>query len=191
MSFTRSFTVDSIAPRARTSGVLVMLSGDEMLLHDAERDAYHALPSNVFAVWEACNGRNSATDIAAIVSAAGMPMSPDSTVLAIAELAEAALLEAPSEGWSARLRRRELLKMAAAGLIGGALFPAIASMTAPESTAAASGPICPNPTGLPRLALGCTYSCQCETNCCRFSPSASQFQCQNRGTGSGCTRTYP
>lgn len=155
-------------PKARTVGILTSETGEEVVLHDDENHAYHALSRPTFVVWSLCNGVNTPETITRLAASSGVNLAPEATALAIAELGEAGLLEAPQDGWGARLQRRRVVKLAAAGLLGGALFPAIASITSPDSAAAVSPGVCPAPLGR-RLGQSCTYSCQCNSPlCCKL-----------------------
>jgi hypothetical protein len=106
--------------------------------------------------------------------------------LAIAELGEAGLLEAAHESFDSRLHRREVLRLAAAGLIGALGLPLVSSITAADADAA---PSCCGEGGIGTGAClnnnrTCTASCQCKSGCCCQGPSG-QADCSRRGSCSG------
>jgi hypothetical protein len=153
-------------------------SGDDShVFMDRQRLEFHKLNDAAFAVWQLCDGRRSIGDIADELD---IPV--ETAELAIAELGEAGLLEAAHEDFDSKLHRREVLRLAAAGLIGALGLPVISSMTAADADAA---PSCCNPGGnCLNNNRSCTASCQCKSGCCCQGPNG-HADCSRPGSCSG------
>jgi hypothetical protein len=157
---------ESWCPQARpTSDFSMCEVGDgEMTIFDVDRLQYHTLNRPAFEIWQLCNGNNTLVDIAR--QHLGETSAPNLAIIewAVIELSEACLLQSRPED-NASSSRRHVLKLAAAGLVGGALIPLVSSITAPASAShtscGASGS---------DLACGvgnhCVCSAECACGCC-------------------------
>lgn len=128
----------------------------EIVLFDNERLTYHTLNKPAFAVWQLCDGRRTGRDICHALAASDLPLSVESVEIAVFELYEAGLLEADFRP-NSRLSRRQVMKLTAAGLAGGALLPAVSSITAPASANLT--------TCTPGANLGFLEECNCSSEC--------------------------
>ena len=122
-------------PRARVD-CLSREFGDEVLVYDLQRDVGHCLNSTAAAAWKLCDGNNSPSQIARVLSRQLSAQINESVVLqALDQLADARLLvepEAPVERPSRRVAIRRIGTAAAIAL------PWITSIVAPTAARAAS-----------------------------------------------------
>ena len=82
---------DGGRPRKRQEGLVVQELPEEMLVYDTDRHKAHCLGPVAAAVWEACNGRRSAAQIAARVTAKlGQAVPVESVWLSLRRLGRAA-----------------------------------------------------------------------------------------------------
>jgi hypothetical protein len=150
---------------------------DRHVFMDRQRLEFHRLNDAAFAVWQLCDGRRSVADVADELD---IPV--ETVELTVAELGEAGLLEAAHEGFDSKLHRREVLRLAAAGLIGALGLPVISSITAGDADAA---PSCCNAGGnCLNNNQSCTASCQCKSGCCCQGPNG-HADCSRRGSCGG------
>jgi hypothetical protein len=154
-------------PAARSRGLIVRRVDDETLVYDPERHRAHCLGPLAAAIWRACDGRATASEIAARIEG-DRPLDPAVVSLIARRLARAHLLDgrvaAPPD-----LARREWLRKAA-GLGGFAIL----SITAPLAVEAAT--CVANCTGRPNGTCTTLPCCPPATgNCC------------NQGGGGNCT----
>lgn len=124
-----------MAWRARIDDLLVTQTGDDLLIYDRATQALHHLDSLSSWVWRSLDAHSSLNALTASAQTA-FPgrVTSESVAMALRQLHEAGLLEGDvpiAEGQS----RRTLLKRAA---VGGAMLPAIASITVPMAAAAQS-----------------------------------------------------
>jgi coenzyme PQQ synthesis protein D (PqqD) len=166
-------------PRQRRDGLVVERLSEETLVYDLERHKAHCLGAVAAAVWEACDGERSMTEIAArAAQRTGEAVPPDAVWLSLRRLSRARLLETPVAMPAARAgtSRREWLKTAAA--LGGL---SVLSITAPTAAQAA--------TCVTRTA------CEADTNpvcsgspCCSTGPNPAPpgTTCVKQGGGQGC-----
>jgi hypothetical protein len=127
-------------PCARASeNLTVEPVADELLVFEPRSRRAHRLNRAAALVFLRCDGRSTVDEIADALRAAGLPASREVVELAVAELAQAGLVE-PALDWSrVRFRsRRTLLKQL--GLLTGAALalPIVQSIVAPSVAAAAS-----------------------------------------------------
>jgi coenzyme PQQ synthesis protein D (PqqD) len=167
-------------PRQRRAGLVVQELPEETLVYDLERHKAHCLGPVAAAVWEACDGKRSMTEIAASAARrTGETVPPDAVWLSLRRLSRARLLEAPVAMPAARAgtSRREWLKKAAA--LGGL---SVLSITAP--TAAQAATCVPRTTceALPNTA--CTGAPCCTTG---PNPAPAGSSCVKQGSGSRCS----
>ncbi len=126
------------APRARTSGLVVKVLGDEVLVYDLARHRAHRLNHAAAALWRRLDGRTSVAELAGQLPAAlGGPVEEAAVWRALAQLDRARLLEAPLR--APGLSRRQWLRRA--GMAAGAtaaLVPVVSTIVVPEAAAQTS-----------------------------------------------------
>ncbi len=137
------------------------IGDEEIVLFDNERLTYHTLNKPAFSVWQLCDGVRTGRDISKVLSSPYLPLPVESVEIAVCELHEAGLLAAEPHPTS-RVSRRQVMKLAAAGLAGGALLPAVSSITAPV---AANTTTCGAPGSEP-VGGPCACSSECTGSCC-------------------------
>lgn len=162
--------------RSHRAGVIVRRIGSETVVYDRDRHRAHCLSPLAAAVWREHDGRRSAAEVAARLSAGrDEPVGEDVVRVALRRLARAGLaepgagrqLDAESKGLGAsqRLARRLALRRVA-GLAGLAVL----TLATPSPAQVAA-------TCLPNGGGPCTSSAQCCNNCCNAN--------NNRCTGGG------
>lgn len=123
-------------PYARYDAFVVKELGDETLVYDTETHTAHCLNRTAAAVWRACDGRTTISEIARRVHReAGLPDDAAFIKLALADLGKAGLLEETGV-FAAGPSRREVLKRLAVG--GAVALPLISSLLAPTVASAAT-----------------------------------------------------
>lgn len=126
-------------PRARKDGLIIQNLPDETLVYDLERDRAHCLNQTAAFVWQHCDGRSTAKEIAlAFKDKIKQPVDEKLVWLAIEQLGRNHLLkETPVPPLSvAGMNRREVVR--ALGLTAAVLIPVVASIVAPMPAQAAS-----------------------------------------------------
>jgi hypothetical protein len=120
-------------PLARSEGLLTEPVGDELVVYDSVTRTAHCLSAGAVPVWELCDGRRAAADIAAQLG-----VDQEHVTCALDELDGAGLLDTVSRGQHA-VSRREAAKRFVT--IGAAAIsaPLIYSVAIPHAAAAASG----------------------------------------------------
>lgn len=152
-----------IKPVVRTRDLVVQEHGDEILIYDLTKDRAMCLNTTAAAVWRACDGTRTVSDIAALVG------SDDVVWLALAELKKEELIDqgpATPEKFSGMSRRQVMKRIGLGSVIA---VPVIMSLLAPPAHAAAS--TCSpgdNPPGNPGNGRGSGCFCPIGT-----SPGAS------------------
>lgn len=124
-------------PLARTNGIVIQETPGELLVYDLDADKAHCLNETAATIWRSCDGKNSVSDIAALV---GSDASDDLVWLAIDQLNENNLLEAEVRSQFAGMSRRDVIKKIGLGTM--VALPIIASLAAPRSAMAASSCRC-------------------------------------------------
>jgi hypothetical protein len=170
------------AARAMDNFSAAEVGGEEYVFLDNELLEYHTLNRPAFAVWQLCDGRRTCTDIAAALARTGIPLPVEAVELAVAELGEAGLLESAVDSWGAKLTRRRVVKLTAAGALGAAVIPVVSSITAPVAATTTS---CSPGQGLAN-GTPCGCSAECASTCCSQSGPPGSQTCQNRNAGGGC-----
>lgn len=121
-------------PAAREDLVVQQLPG-ETLIYDQRNHQAHCLNRPAAAVWRACDGGRSGTDLrTAAENHLGSSLAPEAVDLALRQLSSAGLLRAPLGPRDGALTRRELVRRLGAA----ALVPALISLTAPPAHAQTS-----------------------------------------------------
>lgn len=129
---------NSQCPIARKSGLVVQEMPDEVLVYDLNSNKAHCLNQTAATVWQACNGKNTISDIAA-----GFGKGNEDLVwLAIDQLSENDLLEATVASKFEGQSRRDVIKKI--GLASIIAVPVIASLVAPQNALAAQSCSCVN-----------------------------------------------
>ncbi|SRR6266851_3003021 len=165
-----------VSPVARAESLIVKEVDGETLVYDLKTDKAHCLNETAARVWKNCDGRNSVSEIAEILSRESNSTVKDEVVwLAVDQLEKFKLLEeTPAKpALFAGMTRRQMV--ARFGLAAIAL-PAIVSIVTPTVQAAGST--------LPPGAC-CTNPNQCPTDCIQDptcavvpgSPSNSTKRC--------------
>ena len=130
-----------MVPQARNERLVVQQMGDETVVYDEQRNHIHRLNRTAALVWQNCDGRQAAGDIArAVQDELGSPMTEEMVWLALDRLDKGHLLQnrlARPEA-AGQVTRRQMLRKAA--LVGGAtlLLPVVQSMIAPTPAMAMS-----------------------------------------------------
>jgi hypothetical protein len=132
---------NSQCPVARKSGLVVQEMPDEVLVYDLNSNKAHCLNQTAAKVWQACDGSQSISDIAAEL---GKGNNEDLVWLAIDQLSENDLLEAKVASKFKGQSRRDVIKKI--GLASIIAVPVIASLVAPQNALAAQSCNCVNPT---------------------------------------------
>jgi uncharacterized membrane protein len=145
-------------PEARKEGIVTQRLADEVLIYDQQRHKAHCLNQTATLVWERCDGKTTAAEIAEQISRqTRKEVGEEVALLAIEELRRSRLLKQES-GRSeavAGVSRRELIKRA--GIAAAIALPVVTSIVAPKAAHAAS---C-RATG-----VACTTSAQCCSQLC-------------------------
>lgn len=180
------------APKARTRGLVIKKLADEVLVYDLETDKAHCLNVGAALVWEHCDGRRTAREIAGLVEAGtAEPFTEEMVWLALHQLECFSLLEEAvrmPRGASA-MTRREMAKRL--GLATAASLPLILSIVAPEAASAATcggtGARClTNARCCSGICINGTCACLGQnTNC------TSDVQCCSGRCGSALNKCLP
>jgi hypothetical protein len=157
-------------PLGRKGDLVVQEISDETLIYDMNTDRALCLNSTAGKVWAACNGLNSVSEIAQILSnKVAAPVNDDLIWLAINQLDRNNLLEKRKPEDVNPLGRREVIKKI--GLSAAISLPVIFSVVAPRAVDAQS---C-----LP-IGTACSMSAQCCSSCCK-SVGGGIFECKPGG----------
>lgn len=136
-------TSPEVRPIARTENLLsTELASGEVVVFDKERNRAHCLNPAAAVVWRGCDGRRTASELAAFVAEA-TGTAPDETVVwaSVMELRKLRLLKGipdavvPGVGLT---RREALVRAGARAAAAAALVPLVHTVLAPKSAAAAS-----------------------------------------------------
>lgn len=165
---------------------------DTIVLFDCQRTQYHSMNAIAYEVWRLCDGSGTLLDIKEKVEALGHHITTEMFELGIMDLQAAGLLRHQTSELSDStfVERRRVLKLIAAGFVGGVVLPTVASITAPDSASAISncGSRSPGDPCSTTPGEGCTSCC-----CCGTSASAPQGSCSSTeslciasGTSAAC-----
>lgn len=157
-------------PRARRSDLIVQQMEQEIVVYDSVGDKANVLNVTAAAVWQACDGQRTVSEIAALVSRElGSPVNEAVVYYTLDQLAKKNLLEtrAAVPAQYQRLTRRDFLR---AGLVGAAVVvPVIVTMTVPKA-ASAQGSCGGN-------GSQCLSATQCCSGCCNLGTCSPQASC--------------
>ena len=122
-------------PQARVD-CLTRKFGDEVLVYDQERNVGHCLNSTAAAAWKLCDGKNSASDLAKVMTRE-LSTSVDEPVvmLALEELSKARLLVEEVRPVRRTSRRNAIRTL---GIASAIALPIVTSLVAPTPARAAS-----------------------------------------------------
>jgi hypothetical protein len=134
--------VPSIVPVARKAGLVSEQVDGELVVYDDEREPILRLNRPATLVWLHSDGRNTVTDLAAVLAEElGGPADEDQVMIALDELAKHDLIESgyeqrkPSE---ARISRRAFVRRAGAVAAAAIGIPVVQSLVAPAVAAAST-----------------------------------------------------
>ena len=166
---------NSALPKARTAGLVVQETADEVLVYDLDANKAHSLNTSSAIVWRSCDGVSTVTDaIAELEAQYGGKVEEDFIWLAIDQLSDKGLMSVDAPAKMAGSTRRDVLKKI--GFASVVALPVVASLVAPPNALAA-------------------VSCNCSTpvNCPNPRVSCAQVYCDNRGVSASftCTRDTP
>ncbi len=127
-------------PLARKNEVYVEQLPNEVVLYDKINHKAHSLNRTVFTVWESADGTKTVDQISELLAGSlGLPLTQETTLLALDDLRKANLLESPLNLDSAALpSRRDLGRKFAMAGVSAALLPFVASILAPTPAMATS-----------------------------------------------------
>lgn len=190
---------EEVRPQARITDLVVRELPDEELVYDLKTHQAYCLSKSAAAVWKQCDGVQTMTEIAEVLSRDSQAVIDEDSILsALHQLNRASLFEReitlPSN--SGRFSRRQALRQL--GLGAAATLPLVISVVAPAAAQAAScvstgttgnctvaggnnccSTCCNNstnvclPTGI-SIGQSCQRDCQCVSNKC---PSATPRVC--------------
>ena len=152
-------------PRARKDGLIIHHLPDEVLVYDLDRDRAHCLNQTAAFVWQRCDGRKSAAEIAeALHQRTNAEVDEKIVWLAIEQLDRSHLLAvSPARpAGLGNMNRREVIR--ALGITAAVTIPVVASIVAPTPAQAA--------TCLP-IGAACSAAAQCCSLFCNPSPGGS------------------
>jgi len=128
-------------PCARKNEILSTKLLSETMVYDQVSHRAHVLNQTVALVWESCDGKNSIDEIAQILHRElGLPVDRSVVLLALQELSESGLLQAPAqeEAGTEKLTRRQVAQRFALAGASLALVPLVTSVLAPTPAMAQS-----------------------------------------------------
>lgn len=126
-------------PRMRVDGLVVDDLPDEVLVYDRDRHKAHCLNQTAGLVWRSCDGKSTAEQIAARLSAQHQtPFNEQLVWLALDQLQKIDLLEQPvmMPPPLAGMSRRRMVR--ALGLAAAVAVPLVTSIVAPTAAQAAT-----------------------------------------------------
>lgn len=152
-------------PRARNDHLVIKQVADETLVYDLQRHRAYCLNAAAGLIWDQCDGRTDADQMAAVLqSELGLPRDEDVVQIGLAGLDKAHLLaeRLTPPLLAARYSRRKFLVKA--GVVGlAALLPTVISIVSP--TAAQAATCITDCVGQP-LGTPCNPT-QCKKICCQ------------------------
>jgi len=156
-------------PQTRRSGLLIRELPDELLVYDQEQHRAHCLNRTAALVFQQADGTRTLDELARALdpAAAAGPDAVSAVTLAVAQLAEAGLLEGHPlpDGPASSLSRREVARRF--GIAAAILLPAVATLVAPTPAEAAATCVQSCAGQLNGTPCTCTF----ETNCTLFCVS--------------------
>jgi hypothetical protein len=170
--------------KARRDDLVVQEMPDEVLVYDLKSHKAHCLNETAAFVWNHCDGKTTATEMAAFMEKEwGKPVTEDVVWLALKQLSRAELLQeriAPSVEGMRASRRAVLRKLGAAA----AMTPLVISIVAPTASAGASIP--PTCTACNLFGSGSGRMIHCPPECGPFIGT-----CYNNASCNGIGGQFP
>ena len=145
---------NNMKPLARKEGLIVEELPDEVLVYDLDRDRAHCLNETAAFIWQRCDGRTTAKEIAASLGKkVSAPVDEKLVWLGLNQLERNNLLarRAVPPPMLLGMNRREMVR--ALGIAAAVAVPVVTSMVAPEPAQAA--------TCIPAGQSGCVNASQC------------------------------
>jgi hypothetical protein len=176
-------------PQARTEGIIDERVDEDLVLYDRETRTAHSLSAAAALVWERCDGKRSATEIAHECK-----LEPALADQALAELSERGLLvELPESLISRRQAAKRLAKVGSVALVA----PLIYSVAIPAAAAAASPTACAavtcasgNTKGSAASQTAANAVCSTNTVACRGTSTCNCVPAEDGQSGNfTCTGT--
>ncbi len=130
-----------MCPVARKNDIYVEQLPNEVVIYDKVNHQAHCLNKTVFTVWEHADGTRTVDELSELLSGAlSAPLNRDATLIALEDLRNANLLQAPSTLDGAPMpSRRDLGRKFALAGVSASLLPFVASIMAPTPAMATSG----------------------------------------------------
>lgn len=152
-------------PLARKEELIVQVLADEVLVYDLRKNKAICLNQTSALVWQNCDGKKTALEIAGEVEKRfGSAVNEDFVWFAVNQLEKENLLQNAEEipnKFNGMNRREVIKRISAASVVA---LPVIASLVAPMAVAAQSCGTAPFPAGCP-----CTVPGDCSSNMCNPS----------------------
>ena len=184
---------DAGPARARKEELVVQELPDEVLVYDLRNHKAHCLNPTAAFVWNHCDGRMTAADIAALMAAEWeKPVNEEVVWLALKQLSRANLLIEPVKTVDGtRTSRRAVLRRLGAS---AAMTPLVISLVAPMASAGSSVP----PQCVPCTSFGsganrknnCPDICNATAGRCFNNASCSTGQGGLLATNIGCSDCF-
>ncbi len=140
-------------PLARREGLVIQELPEEVLVYDLDRDRAHCLNETAAFVWQRCDGRTSAVEIArSLGKKVNAPVDEKVVWFAIDQLGRNHLMTTPvPPQLVAGMNRREMVRVP--GIAAAVAVPVVASIVAPTPAQATT-------------CVGSGGSCALTTDCC-------------------------
>lgn len=155
-------------PKSRSKDLVIQTLNSETMIYDIASNKAFCLNQTSAMVWQLCDGKKSATDIASALSRnSGKEIDENIVWLALNQLKSENLLE-NKESFVSKFdglsRREAIRRVSFASMIA---LPMISSLTAPTSVMAASAvcAACPSPGSIANGG-NCANNCACASCCC-------------------------
>lgn len=169
-------------PKARMENIVVQELDNELLIYNLISNKALCLNETSKLVWQACDGKTSATEISEIIGQKlNSPINEDLIWLALDILKKENLIENGEQfsNYFAGMSRREVIRKVGLGTM--IALPVIASVIAPSSVFAAS---C---AGMTAEFSPCSGDTDCTTCCCSIAAPGSRTCIPSLSQGSGAT----
>lgn len=156
-------------PAARKKSLIIKELANETLVYDLETDKAHCLNLTAARVWKNCDGKRTVAQLRELIGKeTGCPVPPEVVWLALDQLEEFSLLEAPVRRPALLLStsRRQMVRLVGTAAIA---LPIITSIVAPGAAQAASKVCCQNSPQCPP-GMNCNVP---DANCGAFPKHCS------------------
>lgn len=171
-------------PRARSAELVIEHLEEETLVYDQRSHRAHCLSASAAQVWELCDGRSTADDVARRTG-----LSRETLAVALEELRSCDLLEGAAQASRDGSTRREVAARAIRAGVAAASVPLIVSVAAPTAAQAVTLRLCQNVGGVSNCGNACCGDpALAGCCCCQSSEQGSQRSCV---PASMCPTFYP